>query len=314
MARLERLVNLLAALSQTRRPLPLREIRKRVPGYGEGEAGRRAFERDKEQLRELGFDLSVIALGPGREASYQLRPEDWTMNELDLEPDEAAALAVAAQVARLEGEGDDPGMRVAGRLSGFLPDVIDPSFSAHLGSATPLHGAVSDAMARHRRLRFSYRPPSGDAELREVEPYGLVLRNGRWYLVGRDVDRDATRNFRLDRIDGQPEAGEQGAFERPEGFDPASVVPREPWEAGGSSLRVRLALDAELAWWARRQLASAEVVEERADGSVVVEVAAARPEALLGFVASLLDGAEILGPPEMREALVAHVGRSEIIA
>lgn len=303
MSRLERLVNLAAALSHTRTPLTFRQIRSRVPGYAEGEAGRRAFERDKDQLRDLGFDLRPEA-GPEDEVGYRLRPEDWTMGPLDLRPDEAAALSLAASVARLEGDG--PGPRLA---SGLGPELREPSqarVGARLGTASPLHAAVSDAVGRHRTLRFRYLPARGTADERQVEPFGVVLRNGHWYVVGRDLSRDGLRAFRLDRIEGEVEAGEPSSFTPPPDFDPASAVPSEPWASADETTVVRLQLDADVAWWARAQLGEHRLVEERPDGTLVVDLDVAIPERFVAFVASLLDAAEILSPPHLRAALVAH--------
>jgi predicted DNA-binding transcriptional regulator YafY len=306
---LERLVNLAAALSSAERPLPLREIRRRVPGYAEGESGRRTFERDKVALRDLGFDLHAEPLPGDQDTGYRLRPEDWTIGDLDLQPDEAAALGLAASVARLEGESEDSSspVQVAARLLGWLPQQGDPTISARLGEVSAVHALVSDAVGRSRPLRFTYRPARGDVEPREVEPYGLVLRHGRWYVIGRDKARDATRVFRLDRVEGDVHAGEPGSFSSPEGFRPDEAVPNEMWESGEPTTTARLVLDADIAWWAVRRLRRHTVIEQRADGSLVVDVELSQMEPFVAFVASLLDRAEILSPPEARQALVRHV-------
>jgi predicted DNA-binding transcriptional regulator YafY len=312
-SRLERLLNLAAALSHTERPLTFAEIRARVPGYIEGDSGRRAFERDKDQLRDLGFDLVPQRVGVN-ETGYRLEPDDWSMGVLDLEPDEAAALALAASVARMEGDssGGNPGMRAAARLSPLVSDRAEALVTAQLGMTSPAHPIAADAVARRRVLRFRYRAArdhdesSAGPQERTLEPYGLVLRNGRWYVVGRDVVREAIRAFRLDRIEGEPEAGEPGAFSRPPDFQPAEAVPTEPWSLAEPRVTATLLLDASAAWWTRPHLGDTRVIEERDDGSVVVEVEVAMERAFLGFVASLLDAAEILGPPELRARLVAH--------
>ena len=309
MARLERLLNLAAALSTTSVPLTFRQIRERVPGYGEGEAGRRAFERDKEQLRDLGFDLRPEGFDDGREQGYRLRPDDWSMRPLDLLPEEVAALGLAAHIARIEGEGPQPapGMQAAARLVGFVPERPGGlMFSARLGQSTPHHAVASDAVGRRRTLRFGYRSGKGISEAREVEPYALVLRNGHWYVAGHDRGREAIRAFRLDRIEGDVDAGEPGGFERPADFDPEEALPPEPW-GGGSPETVRIVVHAESAWWVRPQLGRHTVVTERPDGSVVVDLDVGLDDAFVSFVASLLDVVEVVSPPQMREAVVRHV-------
>jgi proteasome accessory factor B len=60
--------------------------------------------------------------------------------------------------------------------------------------------------------------------VRTVEPWGVVTARGRWYLVGHDRDRDATRIFRLSRIADAKAVGRQGDFTRPDGADLRAIV------------------------------------------------------------------------------------------
>jgi predicted DNA-binding transcriptional regulator YafY len=73
---------------------------------------------------------------------------------------------------------------------------------------------VSAAIRARRRLTFAYQSHAGASSQREIEPYGVAHMDGRWYMVGRCLLRQALRTFRLDRIS-QPEIGE-------ERFEPAS--------------------------------------------------------------------------------------------
>ena len=311
MARLERLLNLAAALSHTSRPLTFAQIRDRVPGYADGQTGRRLFERDKEELRGLGFDLDPEQGGDLNEPGYRLRPEDWTMGPLDLDPDEAAALSVAASIARLEGENADLGLRAASRLAGpgaMPPSPVASAMSARLGAGnSEILTAAADAVNMRKRLTFTYRAARGEPSTRDLEPYGLVMRNGRWYVVGFDRGRNDQRAFRLDRIEGEPVTSEAAAFTRPPDFRPEDAVPAEPWSTAEATQPVRVVLDAPVAWWAQRQLSGSAVVAESDDGSVTVDVEVAQTEPFLAFVSSLLDQAEILSPPELRAALVERM-------
>ena len=65
---------------------------------------------------------------------------------------------------------------------------------------------IASACRDHERLRFDYRTHSGAGQ-RSVEPYRLINDRRRWYLVAWDVDRDAWRTFRVDRIDPRTPAG-----------------------------------------------------------------------------------------------------------
>lgn len=96
-----------------------------------------------------------------------------------------------------------------------------------------LHRACADRSL----VRFRYH----DID-REVEPYGLLTREGWWYVVGFDRTREGLRNFRVDRIDGDVETGEPGGFERPAGFDVRAALPDDPYELGGDEVLERLLL------------------------------------------------------------------------
>ena len=99
MRKVERLVNLIALLLDTRRPLTLDQVAELVPGYdASGESLRRMFERDKEELRGLGVPVERAPIDAwGSEEGYFIDPEAYGMPELDLAPDERAALALAAR-------------------------------------------------------------------------------------------------------------------------------------------------------------------------------------------------------------------------
>src|SRR5439155_826037 len=91
----------------------------------------------------------------------------------------------------------------------------------------PALPALFDAYRRRARVTFRYRGGP-----RRLDPYGILFRNGHWYVVGCDADREAIRAFRADRIESAVESGPPAAFERPEGFDPASALRDEPWRFG----------------------------------------------------------------------------------
>ena len=95
----ERLLNLVICLLATRRPLTAEQIRQAVPGYDRDsdEAFQRMFERDKNELRELGIPIRVERDWEG-ELGYRIERQAYELPEIKLEPDEAAVLGLAAQV------------------------------------------------------------------------------------------------------------------------------------------------------------------------------------------------------------------------
>jgi predicted DNA-binding transcriptional regulator YafY len=295
--RLERLINLVAALLQAERPLTAEELRNRLPGYAEDHgAFRRAFERDKEALRDLGIPVVVEPVDevtqPGV-VGYRIPKEAYYLEDPGLAPDELAALHLAASAVRLEGaSGVEALWKLGGELAeqGPAPAVAALPGTAHLA---PVFAAIS----ARRRIGFTYR-----GRRRLVDPWRLSFRNGHWYLAGYDHDAAEERMFRLDRVESDVEpSGGQGAFERP----PHIGAQPPPWQMGGDeALTARLLVDAGQAAWAASHVGPDAVEERRPDGSVVLAVQVTNREAFRSFVLGFLDHAEILEPPELRADMV----------
>jgi proteasome accessory factor B len=296
--KLERLLNLTVALLETLRPLSAEEIGRRVPGYPDpGEAFHRAFERDKEDLREMGIPISLSEI-PGTDPpadGYRIRKEDYYLDDPGLDPDELAALRLASTAVRLDGIQGVEGLWKLGGLVGEAEPPVPMSAIPTDPRLADLFAAVTERAA----VTFRYRD-----EERTVEPHRIDYQRGRWYLTGHDRLRGEQRNFRIDRIEGGVAVGPGGAFERPEGQ--RAGRPAQPWEFGeGEPITARLAVDGDHALWAVRHLGEAAVVEHGDDDSVVVEVPVTDPGAFRSFVVTFLDHAELLGPPELRADLVA---------
>ncbi len=107
-SRVERVLNLLALLLETRVPLTREEIMRDVPGYPEQiSAYRRSFERDKETLRGMGVPITIETVGDGAEVGYRVRPDDYYLPDFGLTAEETAALHVAVSAVSL---GDQAGV------------------------------------------------------------------------------------------------------------------------------------------------------------------------------------------------------------
>jgi len=296
--RLERLVNLTATLLDTRRPLTLDELSERVePRYPDDKmARRRQFERDKETLRELGIPIRVETVdGFGADAAYRIHPDDYYLPELALTEPELAALHVAVTAVRLEGDAGREGLAKLGGLAG----EGSATAVAELG-VTPGLAALFDAVSRHATVTFSHR-----GTVRHLDPYGVVLRFGHWYVVGHDRDRDAPRAFRIDRLDGEPQLGPDDAFTPPAGVDPAEYVRADPMTYGEDQpVDAHVLVDALRAGWVVDQLGEEAVADRRADGAVVVVLPVVNRTAFRAWVLDLLDHAEVLSPPELRDDMI----------
>ena len=300
--RLERLTNLVAVLLETGRSLTLEEIVERVPGYPEErDAYRRQFERDKATLREIGVPIAIESMHAfDQETGYRIHRRDYELPALDLTPDERVALHLAVTAVGMEGGAGGAGREALLKLGGLEGDAA-PRLAAL--PSVPALPVLFDAYRRRARVTFGYRGGP-----RRLDPYGIVFRNGHWYAVGRDPDRDAIRAFRADRIEGSPEPGTAGAFERPEGFDPSSALRDEPWRFGDEEpVEAHVFVHPTQAGWVAAEVGEAAVVERRDDGAVVVRMAVTNRSAFRSFVLGLLDHAEVVGPPELREEMAAFL-------
>jgi proteasome accessory factor B len=311
-AKLERLLNLTALLIETPRPLSATEIRHRMEGYpADGVAFRQAFERDKRDLREMGIPL-VVETVPGVMPAvdgYRIPKDRYYLADPGLDPDELAALHLAASVVRLEGSAADEGLAKLGASSGQgngngnggLGPLAPPDVALDLAAVPGRSylGALFGAVVDRRPVRFTYRD-----RLRDVDPWRLDFQRGRWYLTAYDHGRADERVFRLDRIAGEVEVLDGPAFLRPErAGGPGGPV--EPWQLGeGEPVMARVAVDAVQAPWIVDHLGNESVVETHDDGSVVVEMPVTNRESFRQFVLSFLDHAEVLAPAELRDDMI----------
>ncbi|RPK33933.1 WYL domain-containing protein [Streptomyces sp. ADI93-02] len=244
-AKAERLMNLALCLLGTRRPLSKRELRGSIEAYleaGSDESFNRMFERDKDDLRELGLIIETVENLDG-DTGYLARRDSNRLPPITLDAEEAAALGLAAKVwqqARLAGaaSGALQKLRAAG-----MPEAED-AYEVHsaLEPRIPVHEAAFEPLmlaCRDRRpVTFDYR--KGNAarpEQRQVEPWTLECWRGHWYLAGWDRERGAERVFRLSRISGRVRS-RAGAFTAPV---PDAVTVRETVESWAGETATRTA-------------------------------------------------------------------------
>ena len=84
----------------------------------------------------------------------------------------------------------------------------------------PAFPNVWEAVKERRRIEFDYRRRDGLVSHREIEPWGILSWHGAWYLVGRDLERKASRVFRLSRLTSEVIFTSTPAFFKPpEGLD-----------------------------------------------------------------------------------------------
>ena len=259
-AKTERLLNLVICLLYTRMPLTKARIRSAVPQYGETasiEAFDRMFERDKDELRDLGIPLVTEAVDPlfDDEPGYRIDRREYALPEISFAPDELAVLGLASrawQQASLAG----PAAQALRKLEAAGVERDDASLigiEPRLRTAEPAFDAIKDAVVARQPVTFTYRTArNGQVLTRHLQPWAMASWHGRWYVTGFDTDRGAPRVFRLSRIEGSVAAdGRPGSYEVPADHEPTTMirtmaVERDPQPAvlrvrvgAGNSLRRR---------------------------------------------------------------------------
>ncbi len=268
----------------------------------------RSVRRDVERLRALGYPVHATAgVGGGYRLGAGTR-----LPPLLLDDEEAIATAVSL---RLASGGTVTGAREAAlRALAKLDQVMPPRLRAEVRA---VHGATDtlvgpgveiDAellvtLARACRdlvrVRFRYAGRDGGERERTAEPVRMVATSRRWYLMARDVDRDDWRTFRLDRM--RDVVATTWRFRPRDHPDPVAYVQRSMTEAPYrhvARVRVRAAPDQV------RALVPPQVarVEDDRDGWCLLVAGGDDPDWLAVHVARLGFEAELLEPPELREA------------
>lgn len=296
-SKVERLISLMRALLTAPRPLSAEELRERVAGYPEAkDSFKRAFERDKEELREMGVPL-LVEWVPGADPpvqGYRVLRQDFELRDPGLTPIELEALNLAAAVV---GSGGDLGRR--GLLKLGIGAVHGQTEATAALPADPALVGAFTGVAERRQLRFGYHGVA-----REVDPYRLEFLRGRWYLNGFDHGRGEDRWYRMSRIEGEVTVGEDpDAFRRPEEAVPGLQL--DPWVLGGDTepVEARVWFDPAIAASVRAELRD-PTIERDDENGLIVRLAVTNPEGFRSWLVSFLDRAELLGPPDLRNRVV----------
>ncbi len=309
----ERLLDLVIALLNAPRYRSATWIRERVAGYDGApshEAFSRMFERDKQELRDMGIPIETQPSGDG----YRIRAGEFALPPMSFTPAESAALAVASRLweTTVLAEAGSAAMRkLRDAADGPAPDgpaggASGPSgagLKARLRTSEPAFPDLFAAIRARRAVQFDYRTAAGThSQTRSLQPWGMVNFRGAWYVVGLDTVRDAPRTFRLSRITGGVTAvGRAGAVTVPPGVrlkDQVMANAGRP-ESRSALLRVRPGRAAGI----RR---GGSVVQHAAgpDGYDQVQVPMAALWDTARHVAGHGPDVIVVDPPDLRAAVV----------
>ena len=307
--RTERLLNLVICLLASTRYVTKEQVRTAVPQYADcasDEAFERMFERDKDDLREMGIPLETGSNDVlfDDEIGYRIPREAYALPELSFDAAELAVLGVAARMwqhATLAGATG----RAIRKLEAAGVDVDPEALSVvepRIDAAEPAFSALWDAVQQRRRVRFGYARGGSAAAERRVEPWGLVSWHGRWYLVGHDQDREATRVFRLSRVHGDVVVYDSpGSVSIPQDIDISESVRMLARPAATQTARLRVEVGRALPL--RRQ---GTVLSDDEGGTVLV-VPFDDVEQLASEVAGFGPAVQVIEPPALRDAVARRL-------
>ncbi len=311
-------MNLVIALLSTRQFLSAERIRDSVAGYEESasdEAFSRMFERDKNELRDLGIPLEIgpVSRFSGQDG-YRINRDAYELPEIDLSSEEAAAVAVAVQLwesPELAAAAESALLKLRAAGIHVEPDAAlatVPAVPARTRGSEAALGKLLAAIDAGRAVRFEHRNShTAPYRVRDVEPWGVVTHRGRWYLVGHDRARDAVRTFRLSRIGADVTAyGPPNAVRKPEGVDLRAIVTGVTGAApvtGSATVWVAAGRGQEI-----RRLGP--VVEDReiaGRAGAIVEVPVRSRDWLARLLTGLGPDALVLAPADLREDVIARL-------
>lgn len=308
-SRAERLMCLLLLIkARGRRGMTRGELREQLADYSKcatDEAFERMLERDKADLRDMGVVLDVVQRDAYHEdqSAYVLGTGTLLSMPVRFDADELAVLGMAAE-AWERGTWSAIAHGALRKLEVFT-DVYPTEPTARISLSTDAYlEPIRVAIRAGEAITFAYRRP-GDAEAlkRHIEPWGMLYRQGGWYCVGYDLDRDAARVFRTSRISGSITT--LGAATHPADSTWPSIV--RSGSSAASTMPCTLLVQPEHGWTWRNlgtivgqrivNAATYDVIElELSDrDDVIASLACAAPEVL------------VAEPADLRTRVLAHL-------
>ena len=298
----ERLINLTMALLASRRYLTKAEIFRSVEGYsGTPETMERMFERDKNDLRDLGLEIEVGSEDPlfEDEAGYRINPKRYSLDIGDLDQTELALLSLAANQWQnsLFSKSGQRAIRKFESIEG-LQEPVSLALPFMKSEIPAEHFALLwDAVESRKELVFTYH--SLQSTKRRIAPYGLGLHQGYWYVIGLDLDKSEIRNFKIARIDSDLTAGKKsGAFEGPVDFSLSKYFDRKDHEneEQRAVLNIRVGK--------AQEIRVAAAIQPFNDDWDRAEIAYSSKSELFELVAKSLTSAIIVDPAPLRDDFV----------
>lgn len=256
----ERLFSLVLALLATEHGLTKTQILSTVQGYrqrydanGDNANLERQFERDKDDIRDLGVPLETIEspgqAGNNQNLRYRIPRGEYELpQEIRFSAEENALLALAALVWR-EGSMSGESRRAIMKLKSLGMETLDPvlSYAPRVRVRDDAFAPLSSAIDKHNVVQFEYlKPGETVARIRTVTPLALIQFQGRWHCTALDQENGERKTFLLRRIVGKvATTGKSELMVQAEEAERGLRELQEVWESHIAEITVEPASDAE---------------------------------------------------------------------
>ena len=309
-------------LARNGHPAGAAEIRDKVEGYPlmTDDAFKRRFYEDRAELAALGIAIAAEPDADGAGELYSLSASAYYLPPVELDHDELAALAACLAVLEDHFAYSQPLRLALLSLAQGRPELVTEAATPALavlpeedeGEALAALPKLQAAIADRKTVRFDYYAIGRDQVMtRTVDPYGLQLVAGEWYLLGWCHLRLALRTFKLSRIRSRVTHATRAPhdFAPPPDFDLAAYRDRAAWQLGAAQSTAQVWVAPSMAWWVEAHYAHCGSIERLADGAVLFRTPYANARPLIAWALGLAEAAEVQAPPELRDEVALHLRR-----
>lgn len=292
-----RLFNLVMLLLDTRKPLSLDEIARRIGGFPDSPSARhQAFERAKKELRELGIPIITHQIPGEEQYGYTIDQSEMIIPDLRFNDQEASALAAASALVSFGGGERESALEKLG----CVVSGIDPTVAKIPSQPTLFR--LFEAMGSGRVVRFDYR-----LKRRTLDIYGISFRWGNWYLLGNERESGEIKTFLIDRLESEAEILDVEGLEKPADFDISSRLPKNRWEIGGEQLDARVHVHPDITPMASFELGEQNVVSRMSDGSAVLAIRLADRASFFDWLLGYGTRARLIAPDSVVEEFIGYL-------
>lgn len=172
---------------------------------------------------------------------------------------------------------------------------------------------LDKAVVNSKKVSFAYYSIYRDTESRRnVDPYGLMLHNGVWYLVGKCHKEGDLRIFKISRFKGKAKVNnvkpKTPDFSVPTDFNIRDFYKREPWDLGvGEVCKIKMKVSPRFSWWMKNKWEGGNNFAEQSDGSGILELEARNIDAFIRWVLQFGAEIEVLSPQKIRDMMRSKI-------